>query len=154
MAQTEDSLGSRVEGPSCLPQGWAELLCLFFSEGRTSSEPWFPLAGNVAAGSTAVWWIMNTSTSKQFDPNLFWGERYHDLINIILKWLQSFGSMENGNNSLTFIKWFRPVFAHLFHSLVPAHSPGLPPPLRSYFRGLHLSLSCSFLPLTSRYFED
>lgn len=111
-------------------------------------------AANAAAESTAVWWIINVSTSKQFDSNLFWGERCDDVITKILEWLQSFGLERKWCNSLISMKWFSPVFSHLFRCLVPAHSPGLPPPLRSYFRGLHLSLSCSLLLLTSRYFED
>lgn len=43
---------------------------------------------------------------------------------------------------------FSPFFHYLYHSTV-----GLPPPLLSYFRWLHLSLSHSLLLLTSRYLE-
>lgn len=61
-----------------------------------------------------LWWIINVSTSKQFDSNLFWGERCDDVITKILEWLQSFGLERKWCNSL--IPWNDSVLFSLIFS--------------------------------------
>lgn len=56
--KTARILQSKGQAPCPNPED----LWLFFSGGGGAGlESWFPLAGNVAAGSTAVWGITNTS---------------------------------------------------------------------------------------------